>query len=36
MTEVQKAYLVGRLSEYEIGNVANHIYEEHYYKTLDK
>ena len=35
MTEIQKAYLIGRLSNYEIGNVANHIYIEYYYKTID-
>ncbi|MGH8795065.1 MAG: amino acid adenylation domain-containing protein, partial [Stackebrandtia sp.] len=35
MTEIQKAYLVGRLGEYEIGNVANHVYNEHVYSDLD-
>ncbi|MER6306840.1 amino acid adenylation domain-containing protein [Streptomyces sp. NPDC001657] len=35
MTEIQKAYLVGRLGNYEIGNVANHVYTEHLYRELD-
>src|SRR5207237_7534096 len=35
MTEIQKAYLVGRLGNYEIGNVANHVYNEHVYQDLD-
>ncbi|CAI1711099.1 Linear gramicidin synthase subunit D [Serratia marcescens] len=35
MTEIQKAYLVGRFENYEIGNVANHIYNEFVYPRLD-
>ncbi|MEY9995640.1 amino acid adenylation domain-containing protein/non-ribosomal peptide synthase protein (TIGR01720 family) [Streptomyces sp. V4I8] len=35
MTEIQKAYLVGRLGNYEIGNVANHVYSEYHYRDLD-
>ncbi|MET9647510.1 non-ribosomal peptide synthetase/type I polyketide synthase [Streptomyces syringium] len=35
MTEIQKAYLVGRLGNYEIGNVANHVYNEYLYRDLD-
>ncbi|WP_133134416.1 condensation domain-containing protein, partial [Legionella santicrucis] len=35
MTEIQKAYLLGRLGEYEIGNVSNHVYSEYYYPSLD-
>ena len=35
MTDIQKAYLLGRLANYEIGNVSNHIYGEFYYKTLN-
>ncbi len=35
MTELQKAYLIGRLGHYEIGNVANHIYNEYLYRQLD-
>ncbi|MDQ1015676.1 non-ribosomal peptide synthetase/type I polyketide synthase [Streptomyces afghaniensis] len=35
MTEIQKAYLVGRLGNYEIGNVANHVYSEYHYRYLD-
>src|SRR5260363_192569 len=33
MTEIQKAYLIGRLGSYEIGNISNHVYCEYYYKT---
>ncbi|MDR1057670.1 MAG: amino acid adenylation domain-containing protein, partial [Coxiellaceae bacterium] len=35
MSEIQEAYLLGRLSIYEIGNVANHIYNEYCYTYLD-
>ncbi|MFR9730641.1 amino acid adenylation domain-containing protein [Saccharopolyspora sp. MS10] len=35
MTDLQQAYLVGRLGGYEIGNVANHVYTEHVYPHLD-
>lgn len=35
MTDIQIAYLVGRLGNYEIGNVANHIYNEYYYKEIN-
>nr|CCA29203.1 non-ribosomal peptide synthetase/polyketide synthase [Myxococcus xanthus] len=35
MTEIQKAYLIGRLGHYEIGNVANHIYNEYHHPQLD-
>ncbi|MBU2708592.1 amino acid adenylation domain-containing protein [Zooshikella marina] len=35
MTEIQKAYLLGRMGQYEIGNVANHIYNEYVYSSLD-
>ncbi|MFX5956643.1 hypothetical protein ABTF01_19825, partial [Acinetobacter baumannii] len=35
MTEIQKAYLLGRLDNYEIGNIANHIYNEFYFESLD-
>ena len=35
ITEIQKSYLLGRLANYEIGNVSNHIYMEYYYKKLD-
>ena len=35
MSEMQKAYLLGMLKYYEIGNVANHIYSENYYKYID-
>jgi non-ribosomal peptide synthase protein (TIGR01720 family) len=35
MTEIQKVYLLGRLGNYEIGNVSNHVYHEYYYKNLD-
>lgn len=35
MTEIQKAYLLGRSSNYEIGNVSNHIYKEYYYNYID-
>ncbi|MDP1574956.1 MAG: amino acid adenylation domain-containing protein [Coxiellaceae bacterium] len=36
MTPIQKAYAVGRLKQFEIGNVANHIYTEFYFKRLDE
>lgn len=36
MTEIKKAYLVGRFESYEIGNVANHIYNEFVYPCLDE
>ncbi len=35
MTEIQKAYLLGRLGHYEIGNISNHIYSEYYFTYLD-
>lgn len=35
MTEIQKAYLLGRLGQYEIGNVSNHIYNEYVYTSLN-
>lgn len=35
MTEIQKAYLLGRLGNHEIGNTANHVYSEYYYDDLD-
>lgn len=35
MTEIQKAYLIGRFENYEIGNVANHIYNEFVFPHLD-
>ncbi|WEF32911.1 non-ribosomal peptide synthetase/type I polyketide synthase [Pseudoduganella chitinolytica] len=35
MTEIQKVYLLGRLANYEIGNVSNHVYHEYYYEELD-
>jgi len=35
MTEIQKAYLLGRSNNYEVGNVSNHIYKEYYYKYID-
>jgi len=35
MTEIQKAYLIGRLSGFEIGNVANHAYYEFGFTELD-
>ena len=35
MTEMQKAYLIGELGNYEIGNISNHIYSEYYYQTID-
>src|SRR3990167_6291039 len=35
MTEIQKAYLLGRMGDYEIGNISNHIYSEYYYKDID-
>ncbi|WP_150468583.1 condensation domain-containing protein, partial [Francisella sp. SYW-9] len=31
MTDIQKAYLLGRQSQFEIGNVTNHIYSEYVY-----
>ncbi len=33
MTDIQKAYLLGRLTDFEIGGIANHIYQEFFYKT---
>ncbi|KAF7768878.1 hypothetical protein PCIT_a3397 [Pseudoalteromonas citrea] len=35
MTEIQKAYLLGRLGSFEIGNISNHIYYEHVFEQLD-
>ena len=35
MTEIQKVYLLGRLGNYEIGNISNHIYNEYVYRDLD-
>ncbi|WP_308506855.1 non-ribosomal peptide synthetase [Pseudoduganella ginsengisoli] len=35
MTEIQKAYLLGRLASFEIGNVANHIYYEFAFDEID-
>ncbi len=35
MTEIQKAYLLGRLASFEIGNIANHIYYEYTFEALD-
>ncbi|MTW06347.1 condensation domain-containing protein, partial [Pseudoduganella ginsengisoli] len=35
MTAVQRAYLMGRLANYEIGNISNHIYNEYSYRQLD-
>ncbi|WEF32912.1 non-ribosomal peptide synthetase [Pseudoduganella chitinolytica] len=35
MTEIQKAYLLGRLASFEIGNIANHIYYEYAFDALD-
>ncbi|MBX9597695.1 MAG: amino acid adenylation domain-containing protein [Burkholderiales bacterium] len=36
MTELQKAYLLGRTSYFEIGNVSNHTYQEYaYLKPID-
>lgn len=35
MTEIQKAYLLGRSAHYEVGNISNHIYSEFYYAHLD-
>lgn len=35
MTEIQKAYLLGRLGSFEIGNISNHIYYEHVFSELD-
>lgn len=35
MTEVQKAYLLGRLPIYEIGNVSNHTYSEYHYDKIE-
>lgn len=35
MTEIQKAYLMGRSGAYEIGNVSNHIYQEYCFEHLD-
>ncbi len=35
MTDIQKAYLLGRSSDYEIGNVANHLYCEYIYDSLN-
>ncbi|WP_277670070.1 non-ribosomal peptide synthetase/type I polyketide synthase [Saccharomonospora viridis] len=35
LSDLQQAYLVGRLGDYEIGNVANHVYTEHVYRDLD-
>ncbi|WP_460885498.1 condensation domain-containing protein, partial [Pseudoduganella ginsengisoli] len=35
MTEIQKVYLLGRLANYEIGNVSNHVYHEYYLDELD-
>lgn len=34
MTEMQKAYLLGRMANFEIGSIANHLYQEFYFKTL--
>jgi non-ribosomal peptide synthase protein (TIGR01720 family) len=35
MSEIQKAYTLGRLGQFEIGNVANHFYREFYFEELD-
>ncbi|WP_143342528.1 non-ribosomal peptide synthetase/type I polyketide synthase, partial [Crossiella equi] len=35
LTDIQQAYLLGRYGNYEIGNVANHVYAEHVYPHLD-
>lgn len=35
MTEIQKAYLLGRLGNYEIGNICNHVYYEYFFQELD-
>jgi len=35
MSEIQKAYLIGRLDIFEIGNVANHVYQELYFRDLN-
>ncbi|MFI4918473.1 MAG: amino acid adenylation domain-containing protein [Legionellales bacterium] len=35
MTGMQKAYAIGRLSQFEIGNVSNHLYTEFSFSQLD-
>jgi amino acid adenylation domain-containing protein/non-ribosomal peptide synthase protein (TIGR01720 family) len=35
MTSIQKAYALGRLGQFEIGNVANHVYAEFIFPQLD-
>ncbi len=35
MTGIQKAYAIGRLNQFEIGNVANHLYTEFSFDELD-
>ncbi|MDP1603152.1 MAG: amino acid adenylation domain-containing protein [Legionella sp.] len=35
MTSIQKAYALGRLNQFEIGNVANHVYAEFSFPQLD-
>lgn len=36
MSEIQKAYTLGRLGQFEIGNVANHFYREFIFTELDE
>ncbi|HBM17254.1 MAG TPA: hypothetical protein DD381_13070, partial [Lentisphaeria bacterium] len=35
MSDIQKAYLIGRGASFEIGNIANHSYNEYKYQHLD-
>lgn len=35
MTSIQKAYTLGRLAQFEIGNIANHVYAEFSYPELN-